>query len=145
MASLQVPDETVYLHESVVRGHHVYKTVWSPVVGEILQLSCNNHDRFSVSMMKAEFVVGHSPRRLSRTVWHFLRYCGKATCEVTGRRKFGKVPCLYSISSLLRVALSLCLARMLVVEGTLLERLEWIRSFCHLGRTQKSLIARTRF
>ena len=31
-----------------------------------------------------------------------------------------------------RVALSLCLARMLVVEGTLLERSEWIRSFCHL-------------
>ena len=32
-----------------------------------------------------------------------------------------------------RVALSLCLARMLVVEGTLLERSEWIWSFCHLG------------
>ena len=31
------------------------------------------------------------------------------------------------------VALSLSLARMLVVEGTLLERSEWIRSFCHLG------------
>ena len=80
-----------------------YKTVWSPVVGEILQLSCeedNDYDRFSVSMIKAEFVVGHSPRRLSRTVWHFLRHCGKATCEVAGRRKFGKVPCLYSISSL---------------------------------------------
>ena len=26
-----------------------------------------------------------------------------------------------------------CLSRMLVVEGTLLERSEWIRSFCHLG------------
>ena len=64
MASLPVPDEAVNLHESVVRGHHVYKRVWSPVVGEILQLSCeedNDHDRFSVSVMKAEFVVGHSP------------------------------------------------------------------------------------
>ena len=106
MASLPVPDEAVYLHESVVQGHHVYKRVWSPVVGEILQLSCeedNDHDRFSVSVMKAEFVVGHAPRRLSCTVWHFLRHCGKATCEVTGRRKFGnglEVPCLYSISSL---------------------------------------------
>ena len=51
-------------HESVVRGQHVYKRVWSTVVGEILQLSCeedNDHDRFSVSVMKAEFVVGHSP------------------------------------------------------------------------------------
>ena len=106
MACLPVPDEAVYLHESVVRGHHVYKRVCYPVVGEILQLSCeedNDHDRFSVSVMKAEFVVGHAPRRLSRTVWYFLRHCGKATCEVTGRRKFGnglEVPCLYSISSL---------------------------------------------
>ena len=90
--------------------------------------------------MKAEFVVGHSPRRLlSRTVWHFLRHCGKATCtcEVTWRRKFGnglEVPCLYSIKfRLSRVPLSLCLARMLIVEVTLLERSEWIRSFCHLG------------
>ena len=30
-------------------------------------------------------------------------------------------------------ALPQCLAKMLVVEGTLLERSEWIRSFCHLG------------
>ena len=35
--------------------------------------------------------------------------------------------------SLACIALSLCLARMIVVEGTLLERSEWIRSFCHLG------------
>ena len=113
----------------------MHKTVWSPVVGKILQLSYkddNDHDRFSVSVMKAEFVVGHSPRRLSRTVWHFLRHCGKATCEVTGRRKFGKFPCLYSISSLACSSFALP-SRMLVVEGTLLERSEWIRSFCHLG------------
>ena len=100
MASLLVSDEAVYLHESVVQGHHVYKRAWSPVVGEILQLSCeedNDHYHFSVSVMKVEFVVGHVPRRLSRTVWYFLRHCGKATCEVTGRRKFGnglEVPCL---------------------------------------------------
>ena len=131
------------MHESVVRGHHVYKRVWSPVDGEILQLSCeedNDHDRFSVSVMKAEFVVGHSPRRLlSRTVWHFLRHCGKATCEVTWRRKFGnglEVPCLYSISSLA----SPCSTFALPCQNarrrgslTLLERSEWIRSFCHLG------------
>ena len=41
------------------------------------------------------------PRRLlSRTVWHFLRHCGKATCEVTWRRNGLEIPCLYSISSL---------------------------------------------
>ena len=140
MASLPVPDEAVYLHESVVRDHHVYKRVWSPVVGEILQLSCeedNDHDRFSVSVMKAEFVVGHAPRRLSRTVWHFLRHCGKATCEVTGRRKMDW-RFLFNFVSRVTVGLSLCLARMLIIEGTLLERSEWIWSFCHLeSRTDR--------
>ena len=139
MASLPVPDEAVYLHESVVRGRHVYKRVWSPVVGEILQLSReedNDHDRFSVSVMKAEFIVGHSPQRLlSCTVWHFLRHCGKATCEVTWRRKFRnrlEVPCLYSISSLACSSFALP-CQNACRRGYLLERSEWIRSFCHLG------------
>ena len=28
----------MYLHESVVRGHHIYKRVWSPIIGEVLEL-----------------------------------------------------------------------------------------------------------
>ena len=30
MASLTDEDAAVYLHKSVVRGHHIYKRVWSP-------------------------------------------------------------------------------------------------------------------
>ena len=33
-------EEAIFLYESVVRGHHVYKSVWSPFVGEVLDLSC---------------------------------------------------------------------------------------------------------
>ena len=29
-------DVSVYLMESVARGHHVFKQVWIPVVGEVL-------------------------------------------------------------------------------------------------------------
>ena len=100
MASLSDKD-AVCLHESVARGHHSYKRVWSPTVGEVLQLSReegNAHDRFAVCLVKGEVVVDHVPRELSRKIWHFLRHCGRATCEVTGRRKFGKgleVPCVY--------------------------------------------------
>ena len=43
------------------------------------------------------------------------------------------MPLFNQVSSLACIALSLCLARMLIVEVTLLERSEWIRSFCHLG------------
>ena len=95
-------EDAVYLHERVVRGHHIYKRVWSPTIGEVLQLSReegNEHDRFAVCLLKPGAVtVGHVPRDLSRKIWHFLRHGGKATCEITGRRKFGKgleVPCVY--------------------------------------------------
>ena len=28
-------EEAVYLHKSVIWGHHIYKAVWNPVVGEV--------------------------------------------------------------------------------------------------------------
>ena len=67
----------VYLHESVVRGHHIYKRVWSPIIGEVLELlreEESEHDRFAVCLMKPRAVtVGHVPRELSRKIWHFSR------------------------------------------------------------------------
>ena len=34
-----------YVMESVVRGHHVYKSVWHPVLGEQLTLERENSSR----------------------------------------------------------------------------------------------------
>ena len=51
MASLTEENAAVYLHE---RGHHIYKRVRSPTVGEVLQLTReerNDHDR----LLCAEF------------------------------------------------------------------------------------------
>ena len=39
---------------SVVRGHHVYKTIWTPVVGEMLLLKTednNEHDLYAVAVL----------------------------------------------------------------------------------------------
>ena len=50
---------------SVVRGHHVYKNVWTPSIGERLQLrrqDDNNYDNHAMSIVKAETIVGHVPR-----------------------------------------------------------------------------------
>ena len=88
--------------ESVIRGHHIYKRIWRPLVGEVLTLEReegNTHDRFAVSLLKDDIVVGHVPLEFSRVFWHFLRHGGTITCEVTGRRKRGKgleIPCVYS-------------------------------------------------
>ncbi len=54
--------------ESVIRGHHVYKFIWTPSVGQILSLSRedgNVHNPYSVSVLKDAAIVGHAPRELS--------------------------------------------------------------------------------
>ena len=65
--------------ESVIRGHHIYKTVWKPEIGE--RLACKKDDRKEAALydenatgvykqlevdQKPEFIlVGHLPMELS--------------------------------------------------------------------------------
>ena len=90
--------------ESTVRGHHVYKTRWSPSIGE--ELCCeveedNTFDRYAVAVTKDERVVGHVPRELARICYFFLKkQHSTMTCTVTDKRRpsDGKglvVPCIY--------------------------------------------------
>lgn len=102
MTSIGDSEDSILLHESVIRGHHVFKEVWSPRLGEILLVdkeAGNHHDRHAVALLKADKTpVGHVPREFSRTFWRYLSHGGKISCEVTGRRKYGKgleVPCVY--------------------------------------------------
>ena len=64
MASASLTDEdNVYLHESVVHGHHIYKRVWSPIIiGKVLlREEESEHDRFAVCRLKPRAVkVGTS-------------------------------------------------------------------------------------
>ena len=50
----------------------------------------NDYDNHSVSVVKAETIVGHVPREMSRTFWHFIMHGGSVGCEITGRRTLGK-------------------------------------------------------
>ena len=93
----------VYCLESLVRGHHIYKRMWTPVVGESLPLSLEeeiDNDPRAAAVLKCGIVVGHVPRETARTVWYFLKRGGCGTCEI-GWRKKGKgleVPCVYTFS-----------------------------------------------
>ena len=56
---------SVYVLESIVRGHHVYKRVWTPHLGEQLRIQReenNENDPRAVAVMKDSVVVGHLPR-----------------------------------------------------------------------------------
>ena len=66
---------TSFSVESTVRGHHVYKTQWTPIIGEDLCVQIeepNTFDRFAVAVLKDGVIVGHVPRELARlTCWYF--------------------------------------------------------------------------
>ena len=91
-----------FVLNSVVRGHHVYKCIWTPSVGEKLPLVTevgNLHDKYAVCIKKDGKIVGHVPRGISKTVWYFINHNGIGICEITGKRKHGvglEVPCTYT-------------------------------------------------
>ena len=99
-----------YSIESVIRGHHVFKSIWSPFVGETLSLKQekgNRHDRFAVAVIRRQSrppvstIVGRVPREFFQFFWTFLKDGGEITCEVTGKRKKAKgleVPWVYTFT-----------------------------------------------
>ena len=57
--------------DSAVRGYHVYKVVWKPTIGEKLQADQelgNEADKFAVTVVKNNEIVGHLPRKYSQTL-----------------------------------------------------------------------------
>ena len=67
-------------------GHHIYKQIWQPLVGEILTLEQeegDNYDKFAVSLLKHATVIVMFLKSI-HGVWYFLRHGGTITCEVTG-------------------------------------------------------------
>ena len=100
MALTRAHRESDFSFDSMIRGHHIYKKVWMPSVGEVLLVKeeGNEHDRFAVSVMKDRFIVGHAPRELSKLFTHFLNHEGEITARITGHRRLGnglEVPCCY--------------------------------------------------
>ncbi len=77
MADSSNSGPSVFTLSSVIRGHHVYKVIWAPFVGEGLLLKTedtNEHDRHAVAIVKDDqAVVGHMPRFLLPVSWFLSR------------------------------------------------------------------------
>jgi len=53
-----------------VRGHHVYKEIWDPTIGEVMpgkREVGNSEDPLAVAMKRDRVIVGHLPRTISST------------------------------------------------------------------------------
>ena len=95
--------------DSVVRGQHVYKTVWTLVIGEQLYLekeSGNPHDDFAVAVIKDHQIVGHIPEDFLRITWHsnsIIQVPGIYFClSALTPRRLHETKCLYETSRNLR-------------------------------------------
>ena len=76
---------------AVVRGFHVYQAIWTPTVGEALATQRehgNPEDAYAVAVTtESGTTIGHIPREISKTAWHFIGHDGEITCRITGRRQ----------------------------------------------------------
>ena len=96
-------DLAIYCKESVVCGHHVFKRIWTPVVGEVLTVAReagNTEDRFAVVVTKDDMVVGHVPREFLKLCWHFLRYGGTIACIADSNAVRCYHICAYALNKL---------------------------------------------
>ena len=94
-----------FSYASFIRGYHDYKEIWTPDIGEVLEVEAepsNPHDSMATAVKRNGGVVGHVPRSLARfTHFFLLKEDSQIMCEVTGRplnRGVGlglEVPCLY--------------------------------------------------
>ena len=105
MASEPTVEASCYEWSSYIRGYHDYQAVWTPSLGEMLQLKVepmNPYDNFAVLIVKEAVVVGHVPLYISRVICFFLKRVGSiGFCKVTGsqvNRGVGlglEIPCTY--------------------------------------------------
>ena len=93
-AATHDPEESFQI-ESCVRGHHVFKATWTPLLGQFLEVqpeSGNSHDAYAIATLLDDTIVGHLPREFSRVAFYFIQHGGRITYEITERRKFSSVP-----------------------------------------------------
>uniref|UniRef100_A0A1X7UQN4 HIRAN domain-containing protein n=1 Tax=Amphimedon queenslandica TaxID=400682 RepID=A0A1X7UQN4_AMPQE len=80
---------------SMVRGYHVYKTVWEAAVdGEVLlckRETENGHDPYAVAVIRGNgIVVGHLAKKISVICSLFIKRGGVITCSVNGKRRYSR-------------------------------------------------------
>ena len=57
-----------FVTDSMIRGYHIFRTIWDAVIGESLQCVRevgNVEDRYAVAVQRGGMVVGHLPRKIS--------------------------------------------------------------------------------
>lgn len=108
MQNLSRSEETVMSHgrgtkatanqftvKCTVHGHHVYKRIWTPQLGEWLETVCkvdNEHDKYAVAVHLCNSATT-IPREITCTCHFFINSKGEIIGEMSGRRRRCTAPC----------------------------------------------------
>ena len=90
--------------ESCIQGHHVYSSIWTPVLLELLTCQRemdNAEDQYAVVVRKGEDIVGHVPMKILFLCSIFIRRGGVMHCIINANRCYShdlpqggmEVPC----------------------------------------------------
>ena len=81
--------------ETFIKGHHIYKNIWTPQLDQLLEVSTepsNPVDKFAVAVKKNQNILGHLKKgktgRFAKTLFYFLRSDPYSKChaKVTWKR-----------------------------------------------------------
>ena len=75
--SLVMEESAILFHKSVIRGYHVYKRTWNPIVGEILAVyreQGNAQERHAACLLKEGAIAGHAPSEQARYFWFLIEH-----------------------------------------------------------------------
>ena len=90
---------------SFVSGHHVYKRIWTPLLGEELVARWNRSnpkDTRAIGVYRQGRLVGHAPREIKDRLFQHLQNGGTIKVIVQGgrnntRHRGLEVPALYRL------------------------------------------------
>ena len=99
-------EERQFVHDSCIRGYHVFKEIWNFTLGQ--ELVCepefgNIHDAYAAAVRYRASTgdletVGHVPRIISAPSCLFIRRSGVVTCQGVIFGGTSTTPCRFSKS-----------------------------------------------
>ena len=87
--------------DSVIRGHHVYKEIWTPFVGEVLRVEQETHnaqDRFAVAIVQISYTSGINYTVNAIPSYHF-QFCFAGIASPAWARIFHSSWCNFTTCS----------------------------------------------
>ena len=94
-----------YSFDFLITGYHVYREVWTPVIGEIMDCQrdkANKYDTHATKIVREQCTVGHVPRDISKWISYLLLSGCKISVQIMGgqqnrRNNVLEIPVMYII------------------------------------------------